>query len=143
MKTLYFYSKRDGEMRIASIKTNTQVTSIINQIPNEYFIRFLMFKASVANPEYLDGSQNKICTRSIRMVLDALGFFDKHVIDGEGLNHFLLKDSDNIRLILAMAKEDKTIARYLYWVISNYVELFNHHYGELVLIVSRRDDIEK
>jgi len=143
MKALYFYSKHDGEIRAACIKSNTQVVSIINHIPDECFLKFLMFKTSISNPEYLNECHNKICPRSIRLVLDAVGFFDTHVIDGAGLNHFLLKDPDNIRLIVAMAKEDKTIARYLSWAFGNYVSLFEDHYGELILIVSNRDDIRK
>lgn len=142
MKTLYFYSQKDEEIRIASIKTSSQVTSIINELQDEYFLRFLLFKTSIVKPKHLIESQNKISLSSIRVVLDAIGCFDTHFYDGVSLNKFLLHDPDKIKLIVAMAKEDKSIARYLHWVIGNYVKLFNYHYGELIMVVSNRDDIK-
>lgn len=141
MKTLYFYSHIDEEIRHSTIQTKNQVSSIINELPNEYFLSFLLYKTKSSNPEHLLKCQNLISQRSIQIILDAAGCNNKRANDGAGLNKILLHKFTDMKLLFALADRDIIIAEYLSWVIGNYIKLFNFNYGELILIVSDDDDL--
>jgi len=141
MKTLYFYSYNDDQFT-SFPQTNGQTVSIVNQYIDEYLINFLIFKKKIISSEYLTTWQLKIGKESIRTILDAVGFVDKHADDGVELNRILLSNPKTIKLLAQMAETDKNIAKYLYWVASNYLKLFEFHYGELVLIESDIDDMD-
>jgi len=141
MKTLYFYSGND-EKSISFLQTNGQAVSIANQYIDEHLINFLIFKKKILKSEYLANCQSCISKSGIRTILDAVGFVDKHADDGVELNRILLSEPKTIKLLVQMGGRDKNIAKYLYWVASNYLKLFNYYYGELVLIVSDKDDMD-
>ena len=141
MKTLYFYSYNDDQFT-SFPQTNGQAVSIVNQYIDEYLIYFLIFKKNILKSEYLTKCQSVISKSGIRTILDAVGFVDKHADDGVELNRILLSDPKTIKLLVQMAGKDKNIAKYLYWLTSNYLKLLKCHYGELVLIESDIDDLD-
>lgn len=138
MKTLYFYSHNDGVIRHTSVKTNEQVVSIINEVYDERFLRFLSFRTSILDQYGFEKYLNNISSRTIRDLLDAAGYQDKFVTNGVELKKLLFKDISNLFII---AQQDGFILSYLKWLLKNYLKMFNHHFGELILIVSNKDDI--
>jgi len=141
MKTLYFGSYNDGQFT-SFHQTNGQAVSIANQYIDEYLINFLIFKQRILNSEYLSECQSSISKSGIRTILDAVGFVDKYAENGVELNKTLLKNPKTIKLLTQMAGKDKNIARYLHWLTSNYLKLFEYYYGELVLIESDVHDMD-
>ena len=142
MKTLYFHSINDGLIRHASIKDLSSVISIVNQNRDQTFLKFLMFKTSIADPVHLYNCQNKISKKDISKILHYVGEFDKRVRNGRELSKLLLHKPDNLDKVFMMAQYNKLIANYLNWIFGNYIKLFNNHYGELIMIVSKYDDIK-
>jgi hypothetical protein len=100
-----------------------------------------MFRASIADPIHLYNCQNKISKKNISKILHCVGVFNKRVRNGHELSKLLLHKADDLDKVFTMAQYNKLIANYLNWVFSNYIKLFNNHYGELIMIVSKYDDI--
>jgi hypothetical protein len=101
-----------------------------------------MFRASIADPIHLYNCQNKISKKNISKILHCVGVFDKRVKNGRELSKLLLHSQNDLDKLFRIAQYNELVAHYISWVFGNYIKLFNHHYGELIMIVSKCDDIK-
>ena len=143
MKTLYFYNSLFDKGKIYKhTLSDNEAISIANEFTDDVFINFVTTQAKLIQSGYFEECQNRISTYGIRTILDAVGLTHRFANNGVELNRILLSSSDKIIDLVVMSEHDKNIAKYLRWLMGNYIKFFNYHFGELILIVSDTDDMD-